>query len=224
MLSKVFIAGDASHGSFQSGLAALVDKTEDEDAGMYLICLYSGESLQWLFRVSSSRAIPVPVAYYDGSSHEDGWWQYHTKCFCSLLIVPESGHVILPSELTGVSGLTQMVFKAEREYGWLCMSFRMGDPTHLTPLNMTRIRVFGSLVPHSGRVVSTSQVGQSCQKHPIASSTPKPQTSASCFEPARAPARAPTSTVSSAAAAQDSPGLLDDFVLMQPQTRTAKRR
>ena len=62
-------------------------------------------------------------------------------------MVPESGHVILPSQLTGISGLAQAVFKAEWEYGQVCMLFRMGGPTHFVPLGMTHIRVFGSIIP-----------------------------------------------------------------------------
>ena len=116
-------------------------------------------------------------------------------------MVPESGHVILPSELTGVSGLTQTVFKAEREYGQCCMLFRMGEPTHLVPLGMAAIRVFGSVIPQSRRSSTTLQVGQDGQKCPLASSTPKLQKSVDHSESVRVPARIPTSTVSSAAAA-----------------------
>ena len=146
MLSKVFVAVDTPHGTFQSSLATMMDISKEEEPGMYLICLFCGESLQWPFRVTGSRAIPVPIAYHDGLDHEDGWWEYHNKCFHILLTVPESGHVILPSQLTGISGLTQVVFKAEWEYGQCCMLFRMGKPTRFVPLGMTEIRVFGSTI------------------------------------------------------------------------------
>ena len=94
MLSKVFVAADTPHGSFHSGLATMVDKSEEEP-GMYLVCLFHGETLQWPFRVTGHRAIPLPIAYHDGLDHEDGWQEYHNKCFCMLLTVPKSGHVIL---------------------------------------------------------------------------------------------------------------------------------
>ena len=100
MLSRVFVAADTPHGTFQSSLAAMVDKSEEEEPGMYLVHLFHGESLQWPFRVTGHRAIPLPIAYHDGLDHEDGWWEYCNKCFCILSMVPESGHVILQSQLT----------------------------------------------------------------------------------------------------------------------------
>ena len=67
---------------------------------MYLIHLYSGETLQWPFKVIGQRAIPLPLAYHDDTpSYEDGWWEYCSKCFCVLLQMPEGDHVILPSQL-----------------------------------------------------------------------------------------------------------------------------
>ena len=133
MLSRVFVAADTPHGTFQSSLAAMVDKSEEEEPGMYLVHLFHGESLQWPFRVTGHRAIPLPIAYHDGLDHEDGWREYCNKCFCILSMVPKSGHVILQSQLTGISGLAQAVFKAEQEYGQCCMLFRMGEPTHFVP-------------------------------------------------------------------------------------------
>ena len=95
-------------------MATMLDKSSEEVPGMYLICLYHGETLQWPFKVTGQRAIPLPIAYHDDtSSYEDGWWEYHSKCFHLLLLVPESGHAILPSQLTGISGLAQVVFEVK---------------------------------------------------------------------------------------------------------------
>ena len=67
--------------------------------------------MQWPFKVTGQRAIPLPIAYHDDtSSYEDGWQEHCSKCFCLLLLVPESGHAILPSQLTGISSLAQVVF------------------------------------------------------------------------------------------------------------------
>ena len=94
-------------------MAAMLEKSSEEEPGMYLICLYHGETLQSPFKVTGQRAIPLPIAYYDDtSSYEDGWWNYHSKCFCLLLLISESGHAILPSQMTGISGLAQVVFEA----------------------------------------------------------------------------------------------------------------
>ena len=45
MLSKVFVAADTPHRSFQSGLAAMVDKSEEEEPREYLVCIFHGETL-----------------------------------------------------------------------------------------------------------------------------------------------------------------------------------
>ena len=45
MLNKVFVAADTPWGSFDSGMAAMLEKSSEEEAGMYLIHLYSGEDL-----------------------------------------------------------------------------------------------------------------------------------------------------------------------------------
>ena len=103
--------------------------------------------MQWPFKVIGQRAIPLPIAYHDETSHyEDGWQEYHSKCFHLLLLVPESGHAILPSQLTGKSSLAQVVFEVKQEYGYCCLLFKMGDPTCFVPLGMTYIRVFSSIV------------------------------------------------------------------------------
>ena len=44
MLSKVFVAAN-TRGSFDSGMAAIVEKSSDKEVGMYLIHLFSGEDL-----------------------------------------------------------------------------------------------------------------------------------------------------------------------------------
>ena len=81
---------------------------------MYLVCLYSGETLQRPFKVVGQRAIPLPLAYHDDTpSYEDGWQEYHSKCFCVLLQMPEGDHIILPSQLTGISSLAKAVFKSK---------------------------------------------------------------------------------------------------------------
>ena len=46
MLNKIFVAADTPRGSFDSGMAAILDKSLEEVAGMYLVCLYGGEDLQ----------------------------------------------------------------------------------------------------------------------------------------------------------------------------------
>ena len=56
MLNKVFVAADTPQGSFDSGMATLLDKSSEEEAGMCLTHLYSGESLQWPFKVVGQRA------------------------------------------------------------------------------------------------------------------------------------------------------------------------
>ena len=46
MLSKVFVACDAPCGNLKNGMAILARKTEEDEPGMYLIQLYSGETLK----------------------------------------------------------------------------------------------------------------------------------------------------------------------------------
>ena len=91
----------------------MLDKSSEEVLGMYIIHLYCGETLQWPFKVTGQGAISLPIAYDDTSDYEDGWWEYHSKYFCLLLLVPESGHAILPSQLTGISSLAQVVFEVK---------------------------------------------------------------------------------------------------------------
>ena len=71
-------------------MAAMLDKSSEEVPGMYLVHLYHGETLLWPFKVTGQRAIPLPIAYHDDTSdYEDGWWEYCSKCFHLLLLVPE---------------------------------------------------------------------------------------------------------------------------------------
>ena len=64
-------------------------------------------------------------------------------------------------------------------------------------------------------VTRSAQAGQDGQKCPLGSSTPKPQTGG-CSEPVRTTSSIPSRTVSSAAAAQGSPGIPEDFEVLQP--------
>ena len=111
MLSKVFVAADTPRGTFSSGMAAILDRSSEEEEGMYLICLYEGEDLQWPFRLSSQKAIAIPLAYHDvtyddPSSPKGSWQKYHSRCFRVLLQVSKDDAVILPSQLTGMSKLS----------------------------------------------------------------------------------------------------------------------
>ena len=69
----------------------------------------------------------------------------------------------------------------------------------------------------------SAQAEQGSQKHPLGSSTPKPQTGGHS-EPVWTTSSIPSKTVSSAAAAQVTPGLPEDFEVLQSQTRASKRR
>ena len=142
MLNKVFVAADTPQGSFDSGMAAILEKSSKEEVGMYLICLYSGEDLQWPFKVFGQRAISIPLAYHDDASgYEGGWWEYHSKCFCILLQMSGGGHVILPSQLTGIPSLAKAVFEMKWEYGPHCLLFKSGKPSCFVPLSMTSTTV-----------------------------------------------------------------------------------
>ena len=115
ILSKVFVAADTPRGTFSSGMATILDRSSEEE-GMYLICLYEGEDLQWPFRVSSQKAIAIPLTYHDvtyddPSSPEGSWQKYHSRCFCVLLQVSKDDAVILPNQLTGIPNLVKAEFK-----------------------------------------------------------------------------------------------------------------
>ena len=153
MLSKVFIAADTPRGTFSSSMAAILDRSSKEEEGMYLICLYKGEDLQWPFRVSSQKAIAIPLAYHvtydDPLSLKGSWQKYYGRCFCILLQVSKDDAVILPSQLTGIPNLVKAEFKTRCQYGSCCMLFRSSEPSHLIPLGMTSIAVPGLLEPWS---------------------------------------------------------------------------
>ena len=59
-------------------MATILNRSSKEEEGMYLIHLYEGEDLQWPFRVSSQKAIAIPLAYhdvpYDDPSSPEGSW------------------------------------------------------------------------------------------------------------------------------------------------------
>ena len=148
MLSKVFIAADTPRGTFSSSMAAILDRSSQEEEGMYLICLYEGEDLQWPFRVSGKKAITIPLTYHDvtyddPSSPIGGWQKYHSRCFCILLQLSKDDAVILPSQVTGIPYLIKAEFKTMHQYGLRCMLFRSGEPSHLIPLGMTGIQTHG---------------------------------------------------------------------------------
>ena len=125
-------------------MAAMLEKSSEEEVGLYLICLYSGEDLQWPFKVVGQRAISIPLAYHDDASgYEDGWWEYHGKCFHIFLQMSGDDHVILPSQLTGLCSLAKAVFEMRWEYGPCCLLFKSGNPSCFVPLNMTNITVSG---------------------------------------------------------------------------------
>ena len=155
MLSKVFITADTPRGTFSSGMATILDRSSEEEEGMYLICLYKAEDLQWPFRVSGQKAVAIPLAYHDVtyddlSSPEGSWQKYHSRCFHVLLQVSKDDAVILPSQLTGIPYLVKAEFKTRHQYGSCCMLFRSSEPSHLIPLGMTGIAVPGLLEPESG--------------------------------------------------------------------------
>ena len=166
MLNKVFIAADTHQGSFDSGMAAILEKSFEEEAGMYFIHLYSGEDLQWHFKVVGQRAISIPLAYHnDASGYEGWWWEYCSKCFCILLQMSGGGHVILPSQLAGIHSLAKAVFKMRWEYGSCCLLFKSGKPSCFAPLSMTNITVSGSSASQSQTSMEQQwEVGQDNQQ------------------------------------------------------------
>ena len=54
------------------------------------------------------------------------------------------GHVILPSQLTGIPSLAKAVFETKQEYGPCCLLFKSGKPSCFVPLSITNITVSGS--------------------------------------------------------------------------------
>ena len=150
MLNKVFVGADTPQGSFDSGMAAILNKSSEEEAGMYLVHLYEGEDLQWPFKVVSQRAIPIPLAYHDNASDcEGGWWEYCNKCLYVLLQMSGDGCVILLSKLTGIHSLAKVTFDVRWEYGPCCLLFKRGDPSHFVPLDVANITISGSSASQS---------------------------------------------------------------------------
>ena len=226
MLNKIFVAADTPQGSFDSGMAALLDKSPEGEVGMYLVHLYSGETLQWPFKVVGQRAIPLPLAYHDDTpSYEDGWWEYCSRCFCVLLQMPEGDQVILPSQLMGISSLTKAVFETKWEYGQCCLLFRMGEPSHFVPLGMTNIKVFGSSALQSQTPMVSASAGTSGSKCSAESSTSRPQTSShSGLIQMLSTGSSSFSQAAGTPAVQGSPGIPEDFEVQQPKSRSTKKR
>ena len=140
-------------------MATIMDKSSEEEAGMYLVHLYDGEDLQWPFKVVGQRAIPIPLAYHDDASgYEGGWQEYHSKCFHVLLQMSGDDHVILPSQLTGICSLAKVVFEMRWEYGPCCLLFKRGNPSRFVPLGMTDITIFGSASQSQASMLQASAV------------------------------------------------------------------
>ena len=159
-------------------MAAILDKSSEEEAGMYLICLYNGEDLQWLFKVVGQKAIPIPLAYHDDASGcEGGWWEYHSKCFHVLLQMSGGDHVILPSQLTGIRSSAKAAFETRQEYGPCCLLFKSGNPSHFVPLSMTNITVSDSFTLQSQAYMLQTPAVASGSRQSSESSVPRLQAS-----------------------------------------------
>ena len=230
MLSKVFLAVDTPRGTFLSGMATILDRSSEEEEGMYLIYLYKGEDLQWPFRVSSQKAIAIPLAYhgvtYDDSS-EGGWQKYHSRCFHILLQVSKDDAVILPSQLTGIPYLVKAEFKTRWQYGSCCMLFRSSEPSHLIPLGMTSIAVPGLLEPWSQAFSAcTTAVAGGFQQSAVSSASAS-ESQASDHSTVRrmfSSTRDSLDQATVSSAVPKSPGIPVDFEVQQPKSRSAKKR
>ena len=145
MLNKVFVAADTPQGSFDSGMATILEKSSEEEAGMYLIHLYSGPS-KLLVRGPSPYLLPITMMHQvmrvGGRNTTANASVY---CFRCLEVV----HVILPSQLTGIPSLAKAVFEMKWEYGPCCLLFKSGKPSRFVPLSMTDITVSGSSASQS---------------------------------------------------------------------------
>ena len=107
-------------------MATILDRSSSKEQGMCLIHLYEGEDLQWPFRVSSQKAVAIPLAYHDityDDLSEGSWQKYHSRCFHILLQVSREDAIILPSQLTGIPYLVKAEFKTRHQYGSCCMLF-----------------------------------------------------------------------------------------------------
>ena len=232
MLSKVFIAADTPRGTFSSGMATILDRSSEEEEEMYLICLYEGEDLQWPFRVSSQKAIAIPLAYHDvtyddPSSPKGGWQKYHSRCFCILLHVSKDDAVILPIQLTGIPNLVKAEFKTRYQYGSCCMLLRSSEPSHLIPLGMTSIAVPGLLEPWSQAFSANTMAVTGGLKWSALSLASDSKSQTSHHSTARwmlSSARDSLDQVAVSSAVPESPGIPVDFEVQQPKSRSAKKR
>ena len=174
MLNKVFVAADTPQGSFDSGMATMLEKSSEEEVGMYLM------SLQW-----RRSTVALQSCWSEGHLHASclsqwcirlwGWGQeYCSKCFHILLQMSGGGHVILPSQLTGIPSLAKVVFEMKWEYGPCCLLFRSGEPSCFVPLGMMNITVFGS---------SASQSQTSMVQTPAVASGSRWSAESSAFRP-----------------------------------------
>ena len=226
MLSKVFVAADTPRGTFLSGMAAILDRSKEEEEGMYLICLYKGEDLQWPFRVSSQKAIAISLAYHDvtyDDPSEGGWQKYHSRCFHVLFQVSREDAIILPSQLTGIPYLVKAEFKTRHQYGLCCMLFRSGEPSHLIPLSMTSIAVDES---QSQTFSACTMVVAGGLKQSAASSASASVSQASDHSTVRRMFSSTRDSIDQAAvssAVPKSPGIPVDFEVQQPKLRSAKK-
>ena len=232
MLSKDFIEADTPRGTFLSGMATILDRSSKEEEGMYLIHLYEGEDLQWPFRVSSQKAIAIPLAYHDVtyvdlSSLKGGWQKYHSRCFHILLQVSKDDAVILPSQLTGIPNLVKAEFKTRCQYGSCCMLFRSGEPSHLIPLGMTSIAVPGLPEPWSQAFSAHAMAvagGLKWSAVSLASASESQMSDCSTVRWMFSSTRDSLDQVAVSSAVHEGPGIPVDFEVQQPKSRSAKKR
>ena len=55
-------------------MAVLQQSSSVGDVSLYLVRLYSGEDLQWPFKVFGQKATPVALAYHDEATDYEGLW------------------------------------------------------------------------------------------------------------------------------------------------------
>ena len=232
MPSKVFVAADTPRGSFSSGMVAILDRSSEEEEGMYLICLYKGEDLQWPFRVSSQKVIAIPLAYHDATyddllSLEGSWQKYHGGCFRILLQVSKDDAVILPSQLTGIPNLVKAEFKIRCQYGSCCMLFRSDEPSHLIHLGMTGIAVPGLPEPWSQAFSACTMAvagGLKWSAVSLASASKSQMSDCSTVRQMLSSVRDSLDQVAVSSAVPKSPGIPVDFEVQQHKSRSAKKR
>ena len=139
--------------------------------------------------------------------------------------MPEGDHVILPSQLRGISSLAKAIFKTKWEYGQCCLLFRMAEPSHFVPLGMTNIRVLGFSASQSQTYMVSASAGTSGSKCSAESSTSKPQTSGcSGLIQMLSTCSISFSQAAGTPAVQGSPGTPEDFKVQQPKSRSTKKR